>query len=180
MATMSTQPPPPPPDTTDWTVVLQRPCEQCGFDASALEPSGTGARIRATVPRWDAVVSQPDVADRSEPQVWSALEYACHVRDVCGVFARRLAAMLDEDGPTFADWDQERAAVEGRYWTADPPDVARAYAGRAVALAASFDEVAGAQWRREGLRGDGFRFTVASLGAYLVHDLEHHLHDVDG
>lgn len=35
-------------------------------------------------------------------------------------------------------------------------------------------------WDRTGQRSDGFTFTVATLSRYLVHDLEHHLHDVDG
>ena len=35
------------------------------------------------------------------------------------------------------------------------------------------------QWEWSGRRGDGVTFTAAALGRYLVHDLLHHLHDVD-
>ena len=33
---------------------------------------------------------------------------------------------------------------------------------------------------RTGLRGDGFTFTIDTLCQYIVHDVEHHLVDVDG
>ncbi len=34
------------------------------------------------------------------------------------------------------------------------------------------------QWDLRGTRSNGSKFTVATLGIYLVHDIEHHLHDV--
>ena len=34
------------------------------------------------------------------------------------------------------------------------------------------------RWDRSGRRSDGARFTVASLGRYHLHDVEHHLYDV--
>jgi hypothetical protein len=38
--------------------------------------------------------------------------------------------------------------------------------------------VVGAAWDRPGLRSNGSRFTVASLGRYHLHDVVHHLRDV--
>ena len=35
------------PDDKDWTWVLQRPCPECGFDASALAPEGVAPLLRA-------------------------------------------------------------------------------------------------------------------------------------
>jgi hypothetical protein len=34
-------------------------------------------------------------------------------------------------------------------------------------------------WDRTGTRSDGARFTVASLGRYLLHDPVHHVGDVE-
>jgi hypothetical protein len=43
------------------------------------------------------------------------------------------------------------------------------------------DRFAGVQegeWSRTGVRSNGSRFTVLTLGQYMLHDLAHHLVDV--
>ncbi len=52
--------------------------------------------------------------------MWSPLEYACHVRDVHLLFAERVRLMLEQDGPTFDNWDQDVTAVESAYGSQDP------------------------------------------------------------
>ena len=61
---------------------------------------------------------------RPRPDVWSPLEYACHVRDVFRLFDQRLGLMLAEDDPQFANWDQDDTAVDDRYGEQDPAVVA--------------------------------------------------------
>ncbi|MCW3156666.1 DinB family protein [Micropruina sonneratiae] len=171
-------PPAPPADGKDWTWVIERPCPECGWTPT---PAGeVAARTLATVPRWTAVLARPDVARRGHPAVWSALEYGCHVRDVCRTFGERLELMLDAESPAFADWDQDAAAVAGRYHAQDPATVAREYAVAAGRTAGLFAGVRAEQWPRRGTRSNGSEFTVATLGSYLLHDLEHHLADVAG
>ena len=103
------------PDTKDWTWVLERPCPECGFDPAAqglARPPAAGPRHR------DGVVAGAGAAvtsaERPAPGVWSPLEYGCHVRDVHVLFAERLRLMLDEDEPTFANWDQDATARRAR------------------------------------------------------------------
>jgi hypothetical protein len=110
--------------------------------------------------------------------VWSPLEYACHVRDVFRIFDRRLHLMLDEEDPTFANWDQDETALAERYWAQDPAVVAAELAAAGDAVAASFAAVDGMQWQRRGRRSDGAVFTVESFGRYFVHDWVHHSWDV--
>lgn len=112
--------------------------------------------------------------------MWSALEYACHVRDVFRVFDARLALMLSQQGPHFANWDQDEAAVVDRYSEQDPTVVARQLDAAATSVADAFAAVPDDAWDRTGLRGDGSEFTVETLGRYFVHDPEHHLFDVTG
>jgi hypothetical protein len=45
----------PPPDTRDWTFVIDTGCTQCGFQRQPAEQ--TGARLRATIPRWQAALA---------------------------------------------------------------------------------------------------------------------------
>jgi hypothetical protein len=106
------------------------------------------------------------------------VEYACHVRDVCRVFAGRVRLVLAEDAPEFANWDQDESAVHGRYREQDPAVVARQVAEDAAGLAAAFDHVGEDDWGRSGTRSDGARFTLLTLGQYGLHDLAHHLWDV--
>ena len=168
------------PDTKDWTWVLQRPCPECGLEAAAHSPASIPELLQDAVVRWRAVLRRPDVARRPDAATWSPLEYAAHVRDVCGVFAERLELMLTEDEPTFADWDQDAAAVEGRYDEQDPAEVAEQLAAAAAALAGAFGAVPHEQWERAGLRSNGSAFTVRTLSQYFAHDVLHHLHDVGG
>jgi uncharacterized protein (DUF924 family) len=111
--------------------------------------------------------------------VWSPLEYACHARDVFRIFDTRVGLMISEDGPHFANWDQDATAVEDRYDLQVPAVVADELFTAANALADRFDAVRGDQWDRAGFRSDGSAFTVDSLARYLMHDPVHHLWDVD-
>lgn len=164
------------PDTKDWTSVIDQGCAQCGFRPPAVEQ--TGDRVRAALPAWLDVLGRPWAARRPAPEVWSPLEYGCHVRDVCTVFGQRLALVLTEDDPVFANWDQDEAAVEGDYAHQDPAVVAAELTAAAQATATAFDAVAGEQWDRPGRRGDGRTFTVRGLAVYFLHEFEHHLWDV--
>jgi len=126
------------------------------------------------------VLPRPDAAVRPGEDVWSPLEYACHVRDVCRVMQLRAELMLTEDSPTFPSWDQDATAVADRYGEQDPVDVTRELHQAAADAAAVFASVRDDQWQRAGLRSNGSAFTVETLAQYFVHDVVHHLHDVAG
>lgn len=168
------------PDTKDWTWVLEAPCPECGFQAEAVSGAEIPGLVEGYAERWEHVLARSDVAARPAPQVWSPLEYACHVRDVFGIFARRARLMRDEDGPEFENWDQDETAVASRYAEQDPAVVARELRDAAQDASAAFSDVQDAEWDRPGYRSNGSQFTVLSLGRYFVHDVVHHLHDVHG
>lgn len=173
-------PPPPPVDDKDWTWVLDTVCPECGFDTGAMVVTDVGTMLRENVDAWQQILASDDTLVRRRPDAehWSALEYACHVRDVCRIYDERLVLMLTEDGPHYANWDQNVSAVEDRYDLADPAVVAAELAAAAAPLAARFDEVSGEQWQRTGYRSDGAAFTVDSFARYFMHDPIHHLDDV--
>ena len=165
-----------PPDTRDWTFVITKGCEECGFVPQ--QPETTGERLRATVPAWRQALASGAASERPAPTVWSAVEYGCHVRDTCRLFRRRLELMLAEDDPEFPNWDQDRTAVEDDYFHQDPAEVTEALAAEAEATAAAFDAIRPYQWSRPGRRSNGSTFTVRTLAIYFLHDIEHHVHDV--
>jgi hypothetical protein len=166
------------PDTKDWTWVLGRPCEECGFNAESVGTDVLAEKLRDGATRWSAVLSRDDVRARPSENQWSPLEYACHVRDVFLVFYGRLVLMLENDRPTFENWDQDETAIEGRYCDQDPAAVRDEICASARRYADRFDAVDPSQWSREGVRSNGSEFTVESLGRYSLHDVVHHLWDV--
>jgi hypothetical protein len=176
---ISPPPPTPPRDDKDWTWVLDTTCPDCGYRADTPH-AAVPVLLRGHVERWSAVLRRDDVRVRPEPHIWSDLEYACHVRDVYRVFGERLRLMLTRDDPDFPNWDQNTAALEGRYWDADPETVRAELAAAGAAIADAFAAVADDEWQRTGRRSNGSVFTIETLAWYLLHDDVHHLADVLG
>lgn len=170
----------PPPDDKDWTWVLDRVCPECQVDVRSFPREELGSRLRENAAEWVGLLAgDPDeVASRTEPTRWSTLEYACHVRDVFDLYSYRLGLMLNEDGPSYPNWDQDETALEKAYHLADSSVVAEEVSVAAEKLASEFDAVTGDQWERTGFRSDGASFTVESFGRYFLHDPVHHLADV--
>ena len=167
------------PDTKDWTWVLEKPCHQCGFDVRTFPRDQVGRLIRENVEGWGRALNHDLVRERPSPDVWSGLEYACHVRDVYRLYTERLEMMLEQEVPDYPNWDQDAAAIEQRYEEQDPAQVAPELAAAGTGLAALFDSVQGEAWERTGNRSDGAKFTVESFARYLIHDPVHHLWDAD-
>jgi hypothetical protein len=166
------------PDDKNWTWVLERACPDCGFDASSFDATTTAVAIEANAALWPSLVDHPHAADRPDDHTWSAVEYACHVRDVYRLYLYRLDLMLSDDDPQFPDWDQDATAVAEHYDRQDADSVVGELRAAAGMLAARFLTVSGAQWTRTGRRSDGAAFTVDSFARYLLHDPVHHVWDV--
>ena len=166
------------PDDKDWTWVLTKPCPECGFHAADIEATDVARMILTIANAWQTVLQRADVRVRPMPAIWSPLEYACHVRDVFNLYDMRLHLMLDQEAPTFPNWNQDVTALEQRYGAQDSIAVSAELDGAAKRLAASFSDVKADQWQRTGFRSDGAHFTIDSFARYLIHDPIHHLHDV--
>lgn len=165
-------------DTKDWTWTLERVCPECGFDAGGVPADGIAGLVLELTRPWPQVLQRSSVRERPAPEVWSELEYAAHVRDVCRVFDGRVRQLLVEDPAEFENWDQDQAAVDGRYDEQDPAQVSGELVAAAAAVSAQFAQVPEGAWSRRGIRSNGSHFTVLTLGQYMLHDLAHHLHDV--
>lgn len=168
----------PVPDDKDWTWTLDQSCPECGFDPLQVQPDELPERLRAAAAGWPERLAAPDARERPAPAVWSPVEYACHVRDVLRLFAERATLMLEQDDPVFVNWDQDETALAERYWEQDPATVGAEIVAAGQTAAAVFAGTSGPQWERPGRRSNGSVFTVASLGIYFLHDLEHHVWDV--
>ena len=168
------------PDTKDWTWVLDKPCPECGLAAFDVPPSEIAHRVQADLPRWSAVLERPDAHVRPAPGTWSPTEYACHVRDVHALFGERIRLMLEQDGPRFANWDQDETATADDYASQDPATVASQLVHAGEGMIEVLKAIPDDAWDRKGYRSDGAEFTTATLTQYYLHDIAHHLHDVRG
>jgi hypothetical protein len=166
------------PETKNWTWVLERECEECGFDTPAVSREAIGSLTRDAGAPWPALLADPLARVRPREDCWSALEYGCHVRDVFRLGSIRVERMLREDNPQFANWDQDETAIAEHYDQQDPAEVAEQIVAAAAALAELYDSVEPEEWHRPSLRSDGAPFTVESFGRYMLHDPMHHVADV--
>lgn len=166
------------PETKSWTWVLERPCPECGLDATRVAFASIPEIVRDNASQWPAVLKRPDVRERPDDHTWSPLEYAAHVRDVFRIFRERLALVRAEDDPAFENWDQDEAALAGRYDMQNPATVSMELVDAAALVADAFAAVPATELDRTARRSDGASFTIASLGRYFIHDPVHHLWDV--
>jgi len=160
-------------------------CPECAFDPNGVTPAdlpgavaGLGRRYHAPLTRFLPREDASLLTARPVPGVWSALSYACHVRDVLAVFDGRIGRMLTEDQPELGWWDHE-AAVEADAYEKEPPaEVAAAIAANAAALSATLAAVPDDGWDRTGTRRNGELFTVLGAGRFVLHEGTHHLLDI--
>ena len=159
-------------------------CDQCGFVYDDV-PAGTlGDALRSRAQRYREPLSSAPALHhgtvRPEPEVWSTLEYACHVRDV--LFAQRERALLAlvADNPDFTPmYRDERADLAG-YRRQSIDDACAQLLTAAELLALVFDGLSSVQLSRPCIYNYPARRQrdIAWLGRHTVHELVHHLMDV--
>lgn len=160
-------------------------CEECGFVYEDLAAADVPAAVRAFARRYRAPLSRflPGedgdalVRRRPEPDTWSAVEYAAHVRDVFANYAAWIELTLAEDRPVLEAPGPDELAALRNYGGDDPAVVADAIAANAERLAAVIEAVPDGGWDRVGLRGDEER-SVLFTARRAVHEGSHHLLDI--
>ena len=120
------------------------------------------------------------VRQRPAPEVWSALEYAAHTRDVFAFYRERIERVVTDDRPTlhavgFGSREEERS-----YNDEDPAATAAGVATEANAVADLLGSLDDDAWKRVGLASDGSgaERSVRVLAQRAVHDAHHHLLDI--
>lgn len=160
-------------------------CEECSFDwdlaidgvLRTLESLPRGYRSRL-----DRFRRAPDPAmtrRRPSPGVWSALEYAAHVRDVLAFYSDRIDRVLNEERPQLTAVDFSSMPERRGYLEEDPAVIVDEIAGSAGVIEERLRSLSPAQWARVGIGMDGDERTVLVLARRLAHDGQHHLLDLD-
>lgn len=164
-------------------------CEECHFDYDALGSGAVPSALRSLGARFGMRVSNEradptlglTIRTRPGPRAWSALEYACHVRDVLLIQRERVYLTVVEECPSFARMYHEERASLARYVAEEPNDVGRELKVAAELLAWAFEGLDDAQLQRRCIYNspEARERTVLWLGRDAVHEGEHHLRDVD-
>ena len=165
------------------TVPMTEPCPECRFDPKtpgiAAEISALARKMTAPLTRY--LPGEDGAAllrTRSEPTVWSPLEYACHVRDVLALFESRTRSMVESDGVELVEWDHEAAVTNDAYNACEPADVAAAIAANAISYGALLESLSDQERAHTGTRPPGQTFTVDTMAVYALHEARHHMLDI--
>ena len=161
---------------------LEDACPDCGF-SYAVGRADALAWLRSDTRSFVDVFAQYDDATartRPEPDVWSPLEYACHVRDVLLVQHERVVLALETDEPTFVPMRRDERADELKYNEQDPAVVADEINTASAAFIALYEEMNDEQWNRRGVYNyptPQLR-TMEWIAIHTVHELLHHRGDI--
>lgn len=158
-------------------------CAQCGFVFDRLGRDQISDRIRRVAPTYAAPLRISPIADlRARPavDVWSPLEYACHVRDVLVVQRGRLDLIQDELNPDLPPMGREERVMRDRYNEQEPLVVAEDLSAAARLLADRFDDLDDDGWSRRGTYHwpTPTSRSVEWIGRQTVHEGEHHFEDL--
>lgn len=157
-------------------------CEACGFDGSLYNDAALLAAIGDLGTRWRALLAAAgdELRTRPAPEVWSALEYAAHSRDITAMHVLGVDYALTTEDATLPaiDGDAMIAEAAATYATEDPAHVLDALAretNRLADLGASHPE----DWNRTLTLGDAEGTSVRRMLEHALHDSVHHLDDVE-
>jgi len=163
-------------------------CDSCHYTYADVDASALPTWLAAFGRRYQELLLPPDrlatwssmLRTRPAEGVWSALEYACHVRDVFLVQRDRLYTALVEDTPTFAPMYRDQRVTLARYNAQDPQEVVDQLATAARLMAQAFEALDAAQLQRLCI----YNFPAPAerpllwVGQHTVHEGEHHLRDI--
>ncbi|MGO9873940.1 MAG: DinB family protein [Acidimicrobiia bacterium] len=156
-------------------------CEGCGFDYDLTAASGAGASIVDGAAELGGLLIR-DGAGRTRPEsdVWSPIEYCCHVRDVLLVQRERVIAARLRDCPSFDPMGRDERVEYDGYAGQDAQHVVRQLDDAAMLFANVLARLAPNDWDRTVMYSYPKRFerSLRWVAVHTVHEVRHHLGDV--
>ena len=156
-------------------------CETCRLAYSGLDVDrclSLVAESTASLVELLPTLGDQTLRGRPLPEMWSPVEYACHVRDVLLTFAVRVHRGVVEDRPAldpmYADWRAERFGYAATRLDVLLAELTSAAAGFAAEVRSVPDDA----WERLVVRRPEEVRTVRWLVRQAAHECVHHLADV--
>ena len=157
-------------------------CDACDFDGASYDDIALLAALRTLGLRWRTLIHTcgGELRVRPEPEVWSAIEYVAHSRDITALHAFGVEQALTIKEPRFPAIESEELiqSAASAYRDADSDQVVNALEGEATRLALLANDAGTQAWSR-GLTIGERRMDVRRLLEHALHDSLHHLIDVE-
>jgi hypothetical protein len=114
-----------------------------------------------------------------QPGKWSAIEIACHLRDIDRLYAERVSKAASSERPTFWMMDNARVALELRYREAEPGAVLKEHRRRREGLLALLGSLPHPSWQRIGLHPKRGELTIEQLAGVIADHDDNHLRQLE-
>jgi hypothetical protein len=164
-------------------------CDECVFTYADWPTADLPGHIRSAAGEVGHTVlgyaNRPggvaQLRDHPFDDTWSALEYACHLRDVLIVQRQRLQRAMVEDKPIFEPMGRDERVENDRYNEQDPAAVVAELEGAADELATDLENLDGDGWQRTGVYGypTTEERTMVWVAQHTLHELVHHRTDIE-
>jgi DNA segregation ATPase FtsK/SpoIIIE, S-DNA-T family len=157
-------------------------CDESGFLYGSVAPDSVAERLRSFPSRFAVALDDSDghLYERPRPEIWSAVEYTCHVRDTFLSQRERLYLTLAVNVPGFAPMYRD-LRVELAHYNEEPLQPLLDELSFAAGLIGdAFAGLQEDQWSRTCI----YNYPVSTersvlwLGQHTVHEGEHDLMDV--
>nr|WP_081594254.1 DinB family protein [Nocardia brasiliensis] len=157
-------------------------CAECGFvyDLTRATDVASLATEHAVEYADLLLTDSPKLRQRPAPEVWSPLEYACHMRDVLFVQRERALAARRWDTPEATPMGRDERVEHDGYADQRPSDVGRQLRDAAQLFANVLDRLKDEDWERTLIYSFPQRQerSVRWLALHTLHELRHHLRDM--
>lgn len=156
-------------------------CTECGFSYDLADAEEAAQHIAVGAAEIALLLNAGgDLAARREPDVWSPLEYGCHVRDVLLVQRERVLAALRVDRFECTPMGRDERVEHDGYAEQEPHDVARQLADGALLLGNVVDRLSADAWERVVVYPypEPTERTLRWLAVHTVHEVQHHTLDI--
>ena len=155
-------------------------CDECGFTYVLDEHVEAAEHCRRLARE---IAARLDDRRRPAPDVWSPLEYGCHVRDVLIAQRERvLLARRSAEPPAPEPMGRDERVDHDGYAEQEPVDVARQLVDAADLFANVLDRLDADAWGKQIL----YRYPpppkhrpLRWVAVHTVHELTHHLRDIE-
>ncbi len=161
---------------------MTSPCQECGFRYDLDEAPAAGPAIVLGAGHVARLLTGDPfrLRHRPAPDVWSPLEYACHLRDVLLVQRERVLLARRTEEPSLVPMGRDERVGHDGYAAQNPVAVARQLNDAAAMFAHTLSRLEGDDWRRRVVYNYPER-TPRSLrwvAVHTLHEVEHHHLDV--
>ena len=158
-------------------------CEECGYEYDLAAATRAGDDIRvgvAELARLLSTAGRDTLTQRTAPELWSPLEYACHVRDMLLTQRERVLLARRVELPDAVPMGRDQRVAHEGYAEQDPVEVAEELTMAARLLANVLGRLDAADWELRLVYNwpEPTERTLRWVAAHTLHEVRHHLLDV--